>query len=182
MNRIVTDVTFVSWLFIGITLFQHNPKAFHWNGHVSYNWICILLLELTFHSHARQNPDAKRLLLGDSGVLSLGLAKINLTIRKHNFEIICAVFVNHDLTTGGEDFDHRVMDYFMKLFKHKTGQDIRKDNRAVQRLRHEVEKAKRVVSYQLQARIELDFLYGGYDFSETLTRAKFEELNMVSTD
>ena len=69
----------------------------------------------------------------------------------------------------------------MKLFKTKTGQDIRKDNRAVQRLRHEVEKAKRVVSYQLQARIELDFLYGGYDFSETLTRAKFEELNMVSS-
>ena len=81
---------------------------------------------------------------------------------------------------GGEDFDQRVMDYFIKLYKKKKGKDIRKSNRAVQKLRREVEKAKRALSAQHQARIEIESLYEGEDFSETLTRAKFEELNMVS--
>merc|ERR1712134_70629 len=79
---------------------------------------------------------------------------------------------------GGEDFDQRVMDHFMKLYKKKTGKDIRKDNRAVQKLRREVEKAKRSLSATHQAKIEIESFFDGEDFSETLTRAKFEELNM----
>merc|ERR1711868_363692 len=78
---------------------------------------------------------------------------------------------------GGENFDQRVMDHFMKLYKKKTGKDIRKDNRAVQKLRREVEKAKRSLSATHSARIEIESFYDGEDFSETLTRAKFEELN-----
>ena len=81
---------------------------------------------------------------------------------------------------GGEDFDQRVMDHFIKLYKKKKGKDLRKSNRAIQKLRREVEKAKRTLSTQHQARIEIESLYDGEDFSETLTRAKFEELNMVS--
>jgi len=80
---------------------------------------------------------------------------------------------------GGEDFDQRVMDHFIKLYKKKKGQDIRGNNRAVQKLRREVEKAKRALSSQHQARIEIESFAEGEDFSETLTRAKFEELNMV---
>lgn len=80
---------------------------------------------------------------------------------------------------GGEDFDQRVMDHFIKLFKKKHGKDIRNNNRAVQKLRREVEKAKRALSSQHQARIEIESFYDGEDFSETLTRARFEELNMV---
>ena len=83
---------------------------------------------------------------------------------------------------GGEDFDQRVMDHFIKLYKKKKGKDIRKSNRAVQKLRREVEKAKRALSAQHQTRIEIESFYDGEDFSETLTRAKFEELNMVSLD
>lgn len=82
--------------------------------------------------------------------------------------------------TGGEDFDQMVMDYFMKLYKKKTGNDVRKDNRAVQKLRREVEKAKRALSSQQTTRVEIESFFEGKDFSETLTRAKFEELNMVS--
>lgn len=82
--------------------------------------------------------------------------------------------------TGGEDFDQRVMEHFMKLYKKKKGKDIRGNNRAVQKLRREVEKAKRALSSQHQARIEIESFFDGDDFSETLTRAKFEELNMVS--
>lgn len=81
---------------------------------------------------------------------------------------------------GGEDFDQRVMEYFIKLHKKKTGKDIRKDNRAVQKLRREVEKGKRALSTQHQVRIEIESFFDNEDFSETLTRAKFEELNMVT--
>lgn len=80
--------------------------------------------------------------------------------------------------SGGEDFDQRVMEHFIKLYKKKTGKDVRKDNRAVQKLRREVEKAKRTLSTAHQARIEIESFFEGEDFSETLTRAKFEELNM----
>merc|ERR1711997_93625 len=58
------------------------------------------------------------------------------------------------------------------------GKDLRKDNRAVQKLRREVEKAKRALSSAHQVRIEVESLFEGEDFTETLTRAKFEELNM----
>merc|ERR1711920_1155995 len=72
----------------------------------------------------------------------------------------------------------RVMDYFMKLYKKKTGKDIRKNDRSVQKLRREVEKAKRALSSAHQAKVEIESFFEGEDFSETLTRAKFEELNM----
>ncbi|XP_056434627.1 endoplasmic reticulum chaperone BiP [Gadus chalcogrammus] len=98
-----------------------------------------------------------------------------LTIDNGVFEVVAT---NGDTHLGGEDFDQRVMEYFIKLYKKKTGKDVRKDNRAVQKLRREVEKAKRTLSAQHQARIEIESFFEGEDFSETLTRAKFEELNM----
>merc|ERR1719188_1025271 len=70
------------------------------------------------------------------------------------------------------------MEHFIKLYKKKKGKDLRKDNRAVQKLRREVEKAKRALSSAHQVRVEVESLFEGEDFSETLTRAKFEELNM----
>ena len=82
-------------------------------------------------------------------------------------------FYTGDTHLGGEDFDQRVMDHFIKLYKRKKGKDLRKDVRAVQKLRREFEKAKRALS---------ESLCEGTDFSETLTRAKFEELNMNSAE
>lgn len=98
-----------------------------------------------------------------------------LTIDNGVFEVIAT---NGDTHLGGEDFDQRVMEHFIKLFKKKTGKDVRKDNRAVQKLRREVEKAKRTLSNQHQTKIEIEAFFDNEDFSETLTRAKFEELNM----
>nr|XP_054769429.1 endoplasmic reticulum chaperone BiP-like [Lytechinus pictus] len=98
-----------------------------------------------------------------------------LTIDNGVFEVIST---NGDTHLGGEDFDQRVMEHFIKLYKKKKGKDVRKDNRAVQKLRREVEKAKRALSSQHQARIEIESFFDGEDFSETLTRARFEELNM----
>lgn len=98
-----------------------------------------------------------------------------LTIDNGVFEVVAT---NGDTHLGGEDFDQRVMEHFIKLFKKKHDKDLRKDARAVQKLRREVEKAKRALSSQHQTKIEIESIYDGIDFSETLTRAKFEELNM----
>jgi heat shock protein 5 len=49
---------------------------------------------------------------------------------------------------GGEDFDQRVLDHFMKLIHKKNGIDISKDKRAIQKLKREVEKGKRALSSQ----------------------------------
>merc|ERR1712156_1313212 len=98
-----------------------------------------------------------------------------LTIDNGVFEVVAT---NGDTHLGGEDFDQRVMEHFIKIYKKKKGKDLRKDNRAVQKLRREVEKAKRALSNSHQVKIEVESLYDGEDFTETLTRAKFEELNM----
>ncbi|XP_037083527.1 endoplasmic reticulum chaperone BiP-like [Pollicipes pollicipes] len=98
-----------------------------------------------------------------------------LTIDNGVFEVVAT---NGDTHLGGEDFDQRVMEHFIKMYKKKHGKDIRGNNRAIQRLRREVEKAKRALSSQHQVKIEIENFFEGNDFSETLTRAKFEELNM----
>lgn len=98
-----------------------------------------------------------------------------LTISDGVFEVLAT---NGDTHLGGEDFDQRVIEHFLKVVKKKTGKDIRSDQRAIQKLRREVEKAKRALSSSHQTRVEIESLVDGMDFSETLTRAKFEELNM----
>jgi len=98
-----------------------------------------------------------------------------LTIDNGVFEVLAT---NGDTHLGGEDFDQRVMAYFMKLFKKKHKKDMSKDKRAIQKLRREVERVKRTLSGQHQARLEVESLHDGIDFSETLTRARFEDLNI----
>ncbi|RRT33324.1 hypothetical protein B296_00057508 [Ensete ventricosum] len=97
-----------------------------------------------------------------------------LTIDNGVFEVLAT---NGDTHLGGEDFDQRIMEYFIKLIKKKHGKDISKDNRALGKLRREAERAKRALSNQHQVRVEIESLYEGLDFSEPLTRARFEELN-----
>lgn len=66
-----------------------------------------------------------------------------LTIDNGVFEVVST---SGDTHLGGEDFDQRVLDHFMKLIKRKNGIDISKDKRAIQKLKREVEKAKRALS------------------------------------
>jgi len=98
-----------------------------------------------------------------------------LTIDNGVFEVIAT---NGDTHLGGEDFDRRVIDYVLKLFKKKSNKDASKDKKAVQKLRREVERAKRALSNTHQQRIEIESFFDGQDLSETITRAKFEELCM----
>jgi heat shock protein 5 len=96
-----------------------------------------------------------------------------LTIDNGVFEVVAT---NGDTHLGGEDFDQRVMQHFIKTFNKKHNKDMAKDKRSLQKLRREVEKAKRALSSTHQARVEIEALYDGLDLSETLTRA-FEEIN-----
>ena len=98
-----------------------------------------------------------------------------LTIDNGVFEVLAT---NGDTHLGGEDFDQRVMQYFIKTLKKRDNLDIQGDKRALQKLRREVERVKRTLSSQHQARLEIEGLMDGTDFSETLTRARFEELNL----
>merc|ERR1712084_66571 len=97
-----------------------------------------------------------------------------LTIDNGVFEVLAT---NGDTHLGGEDFDQRVMQYFIKMMKKKSNIDISGDKRALQKLRKEVERVKRALSTQQQARLEIEDLAEGFDLSESLTRARFEELN-----
>ena len=97
-----------------------------------------------------------------------------LTIDQGVFEVIST---NGDTHLGGEDFDQRVMEYFIKLIKKKYSKDISSDKKALQKLRREAERAKRTLSNQHQVRVEVEALFDGTDLSEPLTRARFEELN-----
>lgn len=79
---------------------------------------------------------------------------------------------------GGEDFDQRMMEFCISQFKRKSGIDVSKDKRALQRLRKQCELAKRTLSTQQSASIDCEALANGEDFSTSISRAKFEELNV----
>lgn len=79
---------------------------------------------------------------------------------------------------GGEDFDQRLMEFCMSQFKRQSNIEIKDDKRAMQRLRKQCEITKRTLSTQTSATIDCEALAQGVDFSTTISRAKFEELNL----
>merc|ERR1719330_2306605 len=116
---------------------------------------------------------------GESNVLvfDLGGGTFDVTLLTIDNGVFEVLATNGDTHLGGEDFDQRVMQFFIKMMKKKSSIDISGDKRALQKLRKEVERVKRALSSQQQARLEIEDLAEGFDLSETLTRARFEELN-----
>ncbi|OWM81878.1 hypothetical protein CDL15_Pgr007916 [Punica granatum] len=98
-----------------------------------------------------------------------------LTIEEGIFEVKATAGDTH---LGGEDFDNRLVNHFVQEFKRKHKKDISGNARALRRLRTACERAKRTLSSTTQTTIEIDSLYEGVDFYATITRARFEELNM----
>jgi len=99
-----------------------------------------------------------------------------LTIEDGIFEVKATAGDTH---LGGEDFDNRIVDFCMQDFKRKNrGKDLAGNQRALRRLRTQCERAKRTLSSSTQATIEIDSLFDGIDYSCSLSRARFEELNM----
>ena len=98
-----------------------------------------------------------------------------LSIDKGVFEVLAT---SGDTHLGGEDFDQRVINHLAKAYNKKNNVDITKDLKTMGKLKREVEKAKRTLSSQMSTKIEIEAFHNGNDYAETLTRAKFEELNM----
>ncbi|KAK7295718.1 hypothetical protein RJT34_18629 [Clitoria ternatea] len=98
-----------------------------------------------------------------------------LTITDNVFEVKATAGDTH---LGGEDFDNRMVNYFVQEFKRKNKMDISGNPRALRRLRTACERAKRTLSYTVDTTIEVDGLLGSIDFCSSITRARFEELNM----
>ncbi|KAJ4785189.1 Heat shock 70 kDa protein [Rhynchospora pubera] len=83
-----------------------------------------------------------------------------------------------DTHLGGEDLDNRMLNHFVEEFKRKQRKDITCNSRALRRLKTACEQAKRILSTTTETAISIDCLYEGMDFYSTITRARFEELNI----
>src|SRR6187549_3925727 len=85
-----------------------------------------------------------------------------------------------DNRLGGDDWDQRLVDYFIKQFKDTTGVDVSGDKIALQRLKEAAEQAKKELSSSTSTSVNLPYLSltdsGPVSLSETITRAKFEDL------
>ena len=97
-----------------------------------------------------------------------------LAIEDGIFEVKATAGNTH---LGGEDFDNRMVDFFVAEIKKTMRMDIKDNPRALRRLRTACERAKRTLSTSTQAYIEIDSISEGKDFNSTMTRARFEELN-----
>jgi len=95
------------------------------------------------------------------------------------FEVKSTSGNNH---LGGDDFDQRIMDYLVSEFKKENGVDLSKDKMAMQRIKDAAEKAKKDLSGMTTAQISIPFISqndnGPLHLEVSLTRSKFEELNM----
>ncbi|XP_027349485.1 probable mediator of RNA polymerase II transcription subunit 37c [Abrus precatorius] len=98
-----------------------------------------------------------------------------LTIKDDVFEVKATAGDTH---LGGEDFDNRMVNYFVQEFKRKNKMDISKNPRALRRLRTACERAKRTLSFDTNTTIDVDSISDGVDLCLPLSRARFEELNM----
>merc|ERR1712233_145954 len=115
---------------------------------------------------------------GESNVLifDLGGSTFDVSILSIDDGIFEVKSTAGDTHLGGEDFDNRMVDHFVKEFKRKHKKDLTGNKRALRRLRTACERAKRTLSASAQASIEIDSLFEGIDFYTSITRARFEEL------
>ena len=116
---------------------------------------------------------------GEKNVLIFGLGggTFNVSILTIEDGIFEVKSTNGDTHLGGIDFDKRMVDFFVKLFRKQHQKDISQNKKCICRLRAACEKAKLTLSSQTQANIEIDALFDGIDFYTTITRAQFEKLN-----
>uniref|UniRef100_A0A6M2EHH7 Uncharacterized protein n=1 Tax=Populus davidiana TaxID=266767 RepID=A0A6M2EHH7_9ROSI len=127
---------------------------------------------MAYGLHMDINYGEKNVLVFDLGG---GTCDVSLLVIEQRIVEVRATAGDSHL--GGEDFDNRLVNYFVQEFKRRKKKDISGDASALRRLRTACERAKRSLSHDVQTNIELDSLCEGIDFSSTITRAKFEELN-----
>ena len=113
----------------------------------------------------------KNVLIFDLGGGTFDVSILN--IDNGVFEVLATCGNSH---LGGEDFDQRLVEHFMKEFKRKYKKDLSTNDRAVRRLRTACEKLKKILSSSSMSSIQIDSIMDGIDFNSSLTRAKFEDL------
>lgn len=113
-------------------------------------------------------------------VFDLGGGTFDVSILELGDSVFEVRATNGDTHLGGEDFDNRIVNHFLEVFKQNEGIDLKGDNAAMQRLKDEAEKAKKELSSTTETEINLPFLTADADgpkhFEYKLTRAKLEEL------
>jgi heat shock 70kDa protein 1/2/6/8 len=109
-------------------------------------------------------------------IFDLGGGTFDVSILAIDEGVFEVKATNGNTHLGGEDFDHKLVEFCMAEFKKKTKLDISGNPRALRRLRTQCEKAKRILSSAHQAPIECETLHEGEDFNTNISRAKFEEL------
>ena len=111
-------------------------------------------------------------------VFDLGGGTFDVSLLSIDGGVFEVEATNGDTHLGGEDFDNRIIEHFVKVILKKYNKDISGNLHALARLRKAAEGAKRRLSVQPEARVEVDSIVEGLDISERLTRGKFEELCM----
>jgi molecular chaperone DnaK len=117
---------------------------------------------------------------GTIAVYDLGGGTFDVSILEIGDGVFEVKSTNGDTFLGGEDFDHRIIDYLADEFKKEQGIDLRNDRLALQRLKEAAEKAKIELSSQAQTDVNLPFITadqtGPKHLNVKLTRAKLEQL------
>jgi L1 cell adhesion molecule like protein len=111
-------------------------------------------------------------------VFDLGGGTFDVSILKIKDEVFEVKATAGDTHLGGEDFDNRMVNYFVQEFKRKNKLDISGNAKSLTRLRTACERAKRTLTFAVDTTIEIDALFDNIDFRSMITRARFEELNM----
>jgi molecular chaperone DnaK len=113
-------------------------------------------------------------------VYDLGGGTFDISILDVGEGVFQVRSTNGNTFLGGDDFDQRIMDYFVQEFQKSNGIDLRQDKQAIQRLREAAEKAKIELSSMLQTEVNLPYLTanasGPKHLVMTMTRSKLEQL------
>jgi len=113
-------------------------------------------------------------------VYDLGGGTFDISILEVGEGVVEVKSTNGDTHLGGDDIDHRIVDWMVAEFKKDQGIDVSKDRMAIQRLREAAEKAKIELSQTQETDINLPFLTadasGPKHMQQKLTRAKLEQL------
>ena len=113
-------------------------------------------------------------------VFDLGGGTFDISILDVADGVFEVLSTNGDTHLGGDDWDEALMNHIADEFKKEQGIDLRKDQMALQRLKEAAEKAKKDLSFQAQADINLPFITadasGPKHLTMTITRAQFEKL------
>jgi len=111
-------------------------------------------------------------------IFDLGGGTFDVSILRMKDDVFEVKAIAGDTHLGGEDLDNTMVNYCVEEFKRKNKVDICANPKALRRLRTACERAKRTLSYTVDTTIEVDALSGGIDFHSSMTRTRFEKLNM----